>query len=191
MTSLLVTNDFPPKVGGIQSYLWELWRRLPPDEATVLTTPHEGATAFDAARRDHTDRAAQHLARQRVAHRHSPVHRHLGTVPDHDVRRPPQARPDVTERQHGVEEQHLRTNRTRVRVHGVAQSARRHEEPIASPHDRERLRGVELGRARIPRGEHVRRLGREPSPQLVEVRLDAAHLGWEVVSDEQRRHGIK
>ncbi len=25
---LLVTNDFPPKVGGIQSYLWELWRRL-------------------------------------------------------------------------------------------------------------------------------------------------------------------
>ena len=28
--SLLVTNDFPPKVGGIQSYLWELWRRLPP-----------------------------------------------------------------------------------------------------------------------------------------------------------------
>ena len=29
---LLVTNDFPPKVGGIQSYLWELWRRLPPDD---------------------------------------------------------------------------------------------------------------------------------------------------------------
>jgi phosphatidylinositol alpha-1,6-mannosyltransferase len=46
---LLVTNDFPPKAGGIQSYLWELWRRLPPDSATVLTTPHEGAAAFDAA----------------------------------------------------------------------------------------------------------------------------------------------
>ena len=29
MPSLLVTNDFPPKVGGIQSYLYELWRRLP------------------------------------------------------------------------------------------------------------------------------------------------------------------
>ena len=28
---LLVTNDFPPKVGGIQSYLWELWQRLDPD----------------------------------------------------------------------------------------------------------------------------------------------------------------
>ena len=36
---LLVTNDFPPKLGGIQSYLWELWRRLPPDDVTVLTTP--------------------------------------------------------------------------------------------------------------------------------------------------------
>jgi phosphatidyl-myo-inositol dimannoside synthase len=49
MPSLLVTNDFPPKVGGIQSYLYELWRRLPPDETTVLTTPYEGAADFDAA----------------------------------------------------------------------------------------------------------------------------------------------
>ena len=48
MPSLLVTNDFPPKIGGIQSYLYELWRRLPPDETTVLTTPYEGAAAFDA-----------------------------------------------------------------------------------------------------------------------------------------------
>jgi phosphatidylinositol alpha-1,6-mannosyltransferase len=45
---LLVTNDFPPKVGGIQSYLWELWRRLPADEVTVFTTPHADAAAFDA-----------------------------------------------------------------------------------------------------------------------------------------------
>ena len=47
-THLLVTNDFPPKVGGIQSYLWELWRRLPPHEVTVFTTPYEGAAAWDA-----------------------------------------------------------------------------------------------------------------------------------------------
>jgi phosphatidylinositol alpha-1,6-mannosyltransferase len=47
--TLLVTNDFPPKVGGIQSYLWELWRRLPPDEVTVLTTPYPGAAEFDRA----------------------------------------------------------------------------------------------------------------------------------------------
>lgn len=44
---LLVTNDFPPKVGGIQSYLWELWRRLPPEDFTVLTSPYRGADRFD------------------------------------------------------------------------------------------------------------------------------------------------
>ncbi|HVE47013.1 MAG TPA: glycosyltransferase family 4 protein [Acidimicrobiales bacterium] len=49
MSHLLVTNDFPPKVGGIQSYLWELWRRLPPERVTVLTAAHSGAAAFDAA----------------------------------------------------------------------------------------------------------------------------------------------
>jgi phosphatidylinositol alpha-1,6-mannosyltransferase len=46
---LLVTNDFPPKVGGIQSYLWELWRRLPADEVVVHTTPYEGTEEWDAA----------------------------------------------------------------------------------------------------------------------------------------------
>ena len=45
---LLVTNDFPPKIGGIQSYLWELWRRLPNRDVTVLTTPHPDAAAWDA-----------------------------------------------------------------------------------------------------------------------------------------------
>lgn len=45
---LLVTNDFPPKVGGIQSYLWELWRRLPAEDFVVLTSPYEGADRFDA-----------------------------------------------------------------------------------------------------------------------------------------------
>ncbi|HET6794550.1 MAG TPA: glycosyltransferase family 4 protein [Acidimicrobiales bacterium] len=46
---LLVTNDFPPKVGGIQSYLWELWRRLPSDDFLVLTSPYAGDEAFDRA----------------------------------------------------------------------------------------------------------------------------------------------
>jgi phosphatidyl-myo-inositol dimannoside synthase len=46
---LLVTNDFPPKVGGIQVYLWELWRRLDPSSFAVLTTSsHPDALAFDA-----------------------------------------------------------------------------------------------------------------------------------------------
>jgi phosphatidylinositol alpha-1,6-mannosyltransferase len=49
MKHLLVTNDFPPKIGGIQNLLWEWWRRLPPDSFAVLTSPHEGAGSFDAA----------------------------------------------------------------------------------------------------------------------------------------------
>ena len=49
MTHLLLTNDYPPKIGGIQTYLWELWRRLPQDSFQVLTSPHDDAEAFDAA----------------------------------------------------------------------------------------------------------------------------------------------
>ncbi len=46
---LLVTNDFPPKVGGIQQYLWELWRRLDPSTFEVHCTPYAGAAEFDRA----------------------------------------------------------------------------------------------------------------------------------------------
>lgn len=49
MRHLLVTNDFPPKIGGIQSLLWEWWRRLPSDSFAVLTSPHSGASEFDAS----------------------------------------------------------------------------------------------------------------------------------------------
>ncbi len=45
---LLVTNDFPPKVGGIQNYLYELWRRLDPDSFVVVTSSHPQGDAFDA-----------------------------------------------------------------------------------------------------------------------------------------------
>jgi phosphatidylinositol alpha-1,6-mannosyltransferase len=48
MTHLFVTNDFPPKLGGIQTMLWELWRRLDPTSFVVLTTPHPDAAAWDA-----------------------------------------------------------------------------------------------------------------------------------------------
>ena len=48
MKHLLVTNDFPPKIGGIQSLLWEWWRRLPPESFAVLTSPYEGTAEFDA-----------------------------------------------------------------------------------------------------------------------------------------------
>src|SRR3954452_15595125 len=59
MPSLLVTNDFPPKMGGIQSYLYELWRRLPPDETTVFTTPYAGAAEGDARQEVRIVRARQ------------------------------------------------------------------------------------------------------------------------------------
>ncbi|MEO9180095.1 MAG: glycosyltransferase family 4 protein [Acidimicrobiales bacterium] len=47
---LLVTNDYLPKTGGIQVYLHELWSRLEPHRAVVLTaSSDENAAAFDKA----------------------------------------------------------------------------------------------------------------------------------------------
>jgi phosphatidyl-myo-inositol dimannoside synthase len=47
---LLVTNDFPPKTGGIQVYLHELWRRMDPSTFVILTAnSHPEAKRFDAA----------------------------------------------------------------------------------------------------------------------------------------------
>lgn len=48
MKHLLVTNDFPPKIGGIQSLLWEWWRRLPSESFAVLTSPHRDSEQFDS-----------------------------------------------------------------------------------------------------------------------------------------------
>lgn len=59
MKHLLVTNDFPPKVGGIQSLLWEWWRRLPPESFAVLTTPYEGSEAFDAQQQFRIERVRE------------------------------------------------------------------------------------------------------------------------------------
>jgi phosphatidyl-myo-inositol dimannoside synthase len=56
---LLVTNDFPPKIGGIQSLLWEWWRRLPPSSFAVLTSPYRGAAEFDAAQAFHIERVRE------------------------------------------------------------------------------------------------------------------------------------
>ena len=49
MRILLVTNDFPPRVGGIQNYLWNIYSRLAPDEVVVLAPAHPGDVAYDAA----------------------------------------------------------------------------------------------------------------------------------------------
>jgi len=46
--TLLVTNDYPPRVGGIQRTLEALVRQLPPDRVAVLCPAWEGSDAFDA-----------------------------------------------------------------------------------------------------------------------------------------------
>ena len=47
--TLLVTNDFPPRAGGIQNYLQALVDRLPPGEVAVYAPAWEGAREHDAA----------------------------------------------------------------------------------------------------------------------------------------------
>jgi phosphatidylinositol alpha-1,6-mannosyltransferase len=56
---LLVTNDFPPKIGGIQSLLWEWWRRLPAESFAVLTSPYAGTAEFDARQPFHIERTKE------------------------------------------------------------------------------------------------------------------------------------
>jgi phosphatidylinositol alpha-1,6-mannosyltransferase len=46
--TLLVTNDFPPAVGGIQRTLGSLWSGLPPERIAVLAPATAGAQAWDA-----------------------------------------------------------------------------------------------------------------------------------------------
>ncbi|HST49538.1 glycosyltransferase family 4 protein [Jatrophihabitans sp.] len=45
---LVVTNDFPPRQGGIQSFVYELARRLPAGQLAVYASDHPGSKAFDA-----------------------------------------------------------------------------------------------------------------------------------------------
>ncbi len=47
--TLLLTNDFPPRVGGIQSYVHALVSRFPADDVVVLASDHPGSAPFDAA----------------------------------------------------------------------------------------------------------------------------------------------
>jgi phosphatidylinositol alpha-1,6-mannosyltransferase len=46
--TLIVTNDFPPRQGGIQSFVHSLALRLPADSLTVYAPKWEGAAEFDA-----------------------------------------------------------------------------------------------------------------------------------------------
>jgi phosphatidylinositol alpha-1,6-mannosyltransferase len=61
MSTLLVTNDFPPRAGGIQGYLAELADRLPPGELVVYAPAWSHAAEYDG----------------KLGY---PVHRHPGTL---------------------------------------------------------------------------------------------------------------
>jgi len=45
---LIVTNDFPPRSGGIQSFVHSLATRLPPGQVVVYAPAWDGAAEFDA-----------------------------------------------------------------------------------------------------------------------------------------------
>lgn len=46
--TLIVTNDFPPRTGGIESFVLEMARRMPPESVVVHTARQRGDAAFDA-----------------------------------------------------------------------------------------------------------------------------------------------
>ena len=48
MTTLLVTNDFPPRPGGIQQFVHNLAVRLPKGSLVVYCSKHTGHEDFDA-----------------------------------------------------------------------------------------------------------------------------------------------
>jgi phosphatidylinositol alpha-1,6-mannosyltransferase len=45
---LVVTNDFPPRVGGVQQYVWNLVRNLPPERVAVVAPNWPGWREHDA-----------------------------------------------------------------------------------------------------------------------------------------------
>ena len=55
--SLFITQDFPPRVGGFQSYYWGLIQTLDPEDVVILASDHPGAGSFDAT---HPYRVVRH-----------------------------------------------------------------------------------------------------------------------------------
>src|SRR5881296_1179016 len=46
-STLVVTNDFPPRVGGVQQYVWNLVRLLPSDRVAILAPNWNGWREHD------------------------------------------------------------------------------------------------------------------------------------------------
>ena len=46
--TLVITNDYPPRAGGIQTFVFEMVKRFDPNTVTVVTSNFAGAAEFDA-----------------------------------------------------------------------------------------------------------------------------------------------
>jgi len=55
--SLFITQDFPPRLGGFQSYYWGLIQTLDAEDVVILASDHPGAASFDAT---HPYRVVRH-----------------------------------------------------------------------------------------------------------------------------------
>lgn len=69
MRTLFVTNDFPPRRGGIEQYVRTQCGLLPPEDVVVYTSSEPGDAAYDAQQpfTVHRDRATMLLPTPRVA----------------------------------------------------------------------------------------------------------------------------
>ncbi|MGW1198628.1 glycosyltransferase family 4 protein [Streptomyces sp. NPDC002536] len=50
-STLVITNDFPPRQGGIETFVHAMATRMPEDEVVVYTSDEPGAQAYDATLR--------------------------------------------------------------------------------------------------------------------------------------------
>lgn len=57
MSTILLTENFPPKVGGSGRWFWELYRRLPREDFLLIAGSESGQDSFD----DHHDLRLERL----------------------------------------------------------------------------------------------------------------------------------
>jgi phosphatidyl-myo-inositol dimannoside synthase len=60
--TLIVTNDFPPRIGGVERFVFDLADRLPADRIRVIAPSHPGDRKFDRG----LDFPVERLARGRL-----------------------------------------------------------------------------------------------------------------------------
>ena len=138
----------------------------------------------------HERRPAQHVARRAAHEGQARGDRDLGAM-EHEAVGHATAAPCEAERDVGVVEHEVGLHARDLAIDGTARSRRRHvQRGGGHPRDlapRSTLDGVVGGRVVVrARSEHRDRRRVEALPQLLEVALDATHLRWEVVRDEQR-----